>query len=131
MFRNHSHWTRVGQLARASSKEAREVKAAKIAYKKEMLKRWKMKFFSPKVTEETIPNRWFDSSRIKALNKAYEQMRNTNRLSVKFDQKDLEEYAKFNVESYQYYQVPLLVQTVHGAVLRDLPSESTAQADRQ
>ena len=106
MFRSPSHWNRVGQLARASNKESREVKAAKIAYKKEMLKRWKMKFFSPKVTEETIPNRWFDVSRIKALTKAYEQVRNSNRLSIKFDKKDLDENAKFNAESYQYFQVP-------------------------
>ena len=105
MFRSPSHWNRVSQLARASNKEAREVKAARIAHKKETLKRWKMKFFSPKVTEETIPNRWFDLSRIKALTKSYEQVRNSTRLSVKFDQKDLDDYAKFNAETYQYFQV--------------------------
>ena len=81
-------------LKESIQKRVRE-KKEKEHQKKEMKKAWKTKLFSPKNTEEDLPSLWFDPMRIKAMNKIYEKSRNTNRLTIPFDQKDLDEHAEF------------------------------------
>ena len=81
--------------------------------KRELRKSWEMRFFSPKTTLEELPPEWFDGDKIKHLAKAYEKDRNTNRININFDEKDLNENADFMMK-YQYYAVTLKVQAVYG-----------------
>ena len=109
MFRPFSHLHRLAASLRKKDDATRAVRARLKEELKEFKKNWAMKFFSPKVTEEPLPSRWFDPKRIKALTKAYEISRNTSRLTTKFDTKDLDDFAKFNTEQFQYYAVGSLV----------------------
>ena len=97
---------------RARDPEQRLAQREEKNERKELLKLWKMKFFSPKISNEAPPGgKWFDVRRIKALAKVFEKVSNTTRLTVKLEPKDQEEYTRFKLE-YQYYNVGLKVQKV-------------------
>ena len=104
MFRNAPAIFRQARLL--NEKRAAKIKLRKQqeALRSHLRKLWKGKYFSPKVTEEELPNMWFTPSRVKELYKAYGKERNTNRINMQADQKDLDAYAEF-MQEHQYFAV--------------------------
>ena len=104
MFRSSSRMQLVANSLRYRKGDENVTKGVNRGNRKEFWKMWKTKFFSPKVTDDPSPSKWFTSNRIRALAKSYEKMANTNRLTVNFEPKDQAEYAKFMMEN-QYHAV--------------------------
>ena len=73
--------------------------------KKEFRKKWSMKFFSPKVSQQPIPTNFFDHKKIRALSKMYENRKNLSRLTMKGPADVLKDYSKFCYDKFQYYEV--------------------------
>ena len=112
--------------SRKSDRQDRFLKSEKRTLKKELLKKWNTKFFSPKITEETLPTSWIDSPKLKALAKAYETRKNLNRLTIIRVPKEIDSYSKFCEEKYQYYEVISKVPTVFKKLLG---SQSSIESD--